>query len=151
MSRRKLDIETEDWKFRHIFGNMYKAEYKPDYIGLTSGVAVTQSIKFPFPFRLVRASIYHSTGTITDASTDPLTIVLKRPVGKIETHPAMVDEIWKLSSSVIASNVETFGEAYEFESGEWELSLTGHQDSGRVYPLIYVQKYGGGILVDAKI
>lgn len=141
MSRRELDIETVDWKFMHAFGNFYKCIYKPGAIAMT-GSAVQTRLDIPFPFRLIRIALYHIVTATKAASTDALTISFHRPVGSINTHPAMKDVVWSLDSCRKSNPEKVFGEGWEFEDGRWELELTS-ANTNSVHVLIYVQKLGG--------
>jgi len=141
VSRRELDIQTIDWTFMHAFGNFYKCIYKKGAIVMT-GSAVDTDIDIPFPFRLIRLVLYHIVTATKAASTDPLTISFHRPVGSIQTHPAMKDVTWSLDSCTKSNPEKIFGEGYEFEDCKWQLELTS-ANTNSVHVLLYVQKLGG--------
>lgn len=132
------DLEINGWTFKRIGKNIYKIyrTVSPNAITMT-GADVTTQLQIPFPHRLLRMHLYHTTSAYV-ASSGMLTVTLARR--ETTLTPERFKENVFYESSIPASIItEVYGEGFEYEAGIYELTLNTNS-TDLIFPLFYVQK-----------
>jgi hypothetical protein len=108
----------------------------PNGIVMT-GANVTTQISFPFPHKWESILFYHTTVAFV-ASTDALTIILRRSAGAM-TPERFSEDLLNDVGVVASRRTENFGDPFKREAGAYDLILNTTA-TDLIFPVFYVQK-----------